>query len=79
MSILRNKTGKVRLSWKLAFVIVLYMMAAVLVRFIPISILTIILVNGGMSQANALEQANSLIVIDPYWSTLIRSHLKNGF
>lgn len=71
MSILRNKTGKVRLFWKLAFVIVLYMIAAVLVRFIPISLLTIILVNGGMSQANALEKANSLIVVNPYWSTLI--------
>jgi membrane protease YdiL (CAAX protease family) len=71
MSIIRNDAGEVRLAWRLVLVILLYVAVAVLLRFIPIRLLTASLVRDGMMQASALERANSILLKDPIWSTVI--------
>jgi membrane protease YdiL (CAAX protease family) len=71
MSVIRNDTGEVRLAWRLILVILLYVAVAVLLRFIPIRLLTAFLVRDGMTQGSALERANTIILEDPVWSTVI--------
>lgn len=71
MIIIRNDTGEIRLAWRLILVILLYVVAAVLLRLVPISLYTSTLVNNGMAQKNALEKASTVIFEDPVWSTAI--------
>jgi len=71
MSVIRNDTGEVRLAWRLILVILLYVAVAVLLRFIPIRLLTAFLVRDGMTQGSALERANTIILEDPVWATVI--------
>ena len=71
MSVIRNDSGEVRLAWRLILVILLYVAVAVLLRFIPIRLLTASLVRDGMTQGSALERANTVILEDPVWSIVI--------
>jgi membrane protease YdiL (CAAX protease family) len=71
MSVIRNDSGEVRLAWRLILVILLYVAVAVLLRFIPIRLLTASLVRDGMTQGSALERANTIILEDPLWSVVI--------
>jgi membrane protease YdiL (CAAX protease family) len=71
MAIIRNDTGEIRLVWRLILIILLYVAVAVLLRFIPINSYTAFLVSNGMAQGNALERANTIILEDPVWSTVI--------
>ena len=71
MSVIRNDRGEVRLAWRLILVILLYVAVAVLLRFIPIRLLTASLVRDGMTQGSALERANTSILEDPVWSIVI--------
>ncbi|MBN1657883.1 MAG: CPBP family intramembrane metalloprotease [Anaerolineae bacterium] len=71
MSVIRNDAGGIRLVWRLILVILLYVAVAVLLRFIPIRLLTASLVRDGMAQGSALERANTIILKDPIWSIVI--------
>ena len=71
MSIIRNDAGEVRLAWRLILAILLFVAVAVLLRVIPSSLLTAILVRDGMTQGSALERANTIMLEDPIWSTVI--------
>jgi membrane protease YdiL (CAAX protease family) len=71
MTIIRNDPGEIRLVWRLILILLLFVAVAVLLRFIPIILYTKFLVSGGMAQGNALEKANTIILEDPVWSTLI--------
>jgi membrane protease YdiL (CAAX protease family) len=71
MSVIKNDTGEVRLAWRLILVILLYVAVAVLLRFIPIRLITVFSVRNGMPQADALARANALISEDPVYSTAI--------
>jgi membrane protease YdiL (CAAX protease family) len=71
MPIIRKVTGETRLVWRLILIILLYVAAAVLLRLIPISLYTAVLVKDGMAQGNALEKASSFILEDPAWNTAI--------
>lgn len=71
MSVIRSDTGEVRLAWRLILVILLYVAVTVLLRIIPSSLLIAVLVRDGMTQASALERANTIILEDPIWSTVI--------
>lgn len=71
MSIIRNDAGEVRLAWGLILAILLFVAVAVLLRVIPSSLLTAILVRDGMTQGSALERANTIMLEDPIWSTVI--------
>ena len=71
MSILRNDQREVRLWWRLILVIVLYVAAEILFRFIPIKVLSAILVGQGIPQNIALERASEIVFDDPGYSTAI--------
>jgi membrane protease YdiL (CAAX protease family) len=71
MPIIRNDAGEIKLAWRLILVILLYVAVSVLLRLIPISLLTASLVRDGMTQGRALEKANTIILEDPVWSVVI--------
>ncbi len=71
MPVIRNDTGEIRLVWRLILIILLYVAAAVLLRLVPISLYSAVLVNDGMTLGNALEKAKSIILEDPIWYTAI--------
>lgn len=71
MPVIRKDSGEVRLVWRLILIILLYVLAAVLLRLIPISIYAAILVNDGATLANALEKARFVIFEDPGWFAAI--------
>jgi len=71
MSFLKDESGQVRLVWRLTLIVPLYVSVAVLLRFIPIRILTAYLVGQGTLQTNALEIATEIIIENPAWSTAL--------
>lgn len=71
MSIIRYRTGEVRLVWRLLIIIILFVAVAVLLRFIPISLYTAFLVRSGMAQDAALTNAKAIVFEDPVWSMVI--------
>ena len=71
MSFLKDESGQVRLVWRLILIVLLYVSVAVLLRFIPIRILTAYLVGQGTLQTNALEIATEIIIENPAWSTAL--------
>lgn len=71
MSILRDDTGDIRLAWRLVLVILLFVVVAVLLRMIPIRLFTASLVRGGMTHDVALQRANTIVLEDPIYSTVI--------
>jgi membrane protease YdiL (CAAX protease family) len=71
MSVTRNDAGEVRLAWRLILVILLYVAVAVLLRIIPVALLTASWTRDGMTRANALERASAFISEDPVYSTAI--------
>jgi hypothetical protein len=71
MTIIRNDIGEVRLVWRLILIILLYVAAAVLLRLLPVSLLTAILINGAIALGEALEKASSIILENPFWNTAI--------
>lgn len=71
MPIIRNDTGEVRVAWKVILIILLFLAVQVLLRFIPISLLTAYLSRGGLTHTNALESATIIVSEDPVYSTVI--------
>jgi membrane protease YdiL (CAAX protease family) len=68
MSIIKNETGQIRLIWRLILTILLYTIVAILLRFIPIRLLSIYLVGHGLSQKTALDRASEIILENPVWA-----------
>jgi membrane protease YdiL (CAAX protease family) len=71
MSIIRYRTGEVRLVWRLLIIILLFVAVAVLLRFIPISLYTAFLTSSGVVKGDALTSAKAIVFEDPVWSTVI--------
>ena len=71
MSIIRYRTGEVRFVWRILIILLLTVAIAVILRFIPISIYTTVLVSDGIAEANALASAKATVFEDPFWSTVI--------
>jgi membrane protease YdiL (CAAX protease family) len=69
--ILKNKEGKVRLLWRLFLLVVPFLLAAYLLRYVPIRIQTRILMEQGLSESAALSQARNLFLEDPIGSSII--------
>jgi membrane protease YdiL (CAAX protease family) len=68
---IREPTGEVRLVWRLILIILLFVGVEVLLRVIPIGLLTAFKVKAGMAQGAAVESASTIIFEDPIWSTVI--------
>ena len=71
MGIIRNDTGEVRSVWKVILIILLFLAVEVLLRFIPISLLTAYLTRSGLTHTNALESSTTLVYEHPVYSTVI--------
>jgi membrane protease YdiL (CAAX protease family) len=69
--ILKNKEGKVRLIWRLCLLVVPFLLAAYLLRYIPIRIQTGILISRGFSESAALSQASYIFLEDPIGVSIV--------
>ncbi len=71
MTIIRGSAGEVRLGWRLLTIVVLSVVVAVVLRFIPIVIYTGILVRSGIAREGALATAKQAVFEGPVWSTVL--------
>ena len=69
--IYKNKEGQVRLIWLLFMLVVPFLLAAYLLRYIPIRIQARILVEQGLLESTALSQARNLFLEDPIGASII--------
>jgi membrane protease YdiL (CAAX protease family) len=67
----KTPTGEYRLVWRLVLIILLFVAMQVLVRLIPIGLLTVFKVKAGVTHSSAVESARTIVFEDPFWSTLI--------
>jgi len=70
-SFIRYRTGEIRVAWKVLIAVVLYVAIAVLLRFIPIFLITALDASRGMDRQDALEAAKALVFEDPIWSVVL--------
>jgi membrane protease YdiL (CAAX protease family) len=69
--LLKNQESEVRLIWRLVLLVVPFLLAAYLLRYVPIRIRTEVLINQGLSKSAALSRARYLFLEDPVWSSLV--------
>ncbi len=67
-SFVRYHTGEIRQVWKVLIAIVLYVAVAILLRFIPIFLITMFKACRGIDRQDALKAAKFLVFEDPSWS-----------
>lgn len=68
---IRTPSGEYRMIWRVILIILLFVAIQVLLRLIPIGVLTILMVKAGTAQSSAIESARIIIFEDPVWSTVI--------
>jgi membrane protease YdiL (CAAX protease family) len=68
---IRTPTGEYGMVWRLILIILLFVVMQVLVRLIPIGLLTMFMVKSGTAQSSAVESARTIIFENPIWSTII--------
>lgn len=71
VSLIRYHTGEVRLVWRILLAVVMYVTAAVVLRFIPIFLSTVIKTSRGIDKQEALEASKTMVFEHPIWSTTI--------
>jgi membrane protease YdiL (CAAX protease family) len=69
--ILKNKEGKVRLIWRLFLLVAPFLLAAYLLRYVPIRIQTRILTEQGLPESVALSQVRNLFLEDPIGASIV--------
>lgn len=67
----KEPIGEHALAWRLILIILLFIGIEVLLRAIPIGVLTALMVGSGMTPGSAAETARSLVFEDPVWSTVV--------
>ncbi|MHC4105655.1 MAG: hypothetical protein ACYSR9_12000, partial [Planctomycetota bacterium] len=67
--LIKNKYGEIRLSLRFLILMGFILSAAFLLRFIPITIQTQLLVNNGLPKDEALQSAKVLFLETPVWNT----------
>ncbi len=71
MSILKYRTGQVRIAWRVTIAVLAYVAVAFLLRFIPIFVCTAFQAGHGIDREDALAAAKTLVFEHPIWSTAI--------
>ncbi len=71
VSVIRYRTGDVRLIWRVLIALVLWLAVVFLLRFIPIFLYTSIQAGRGTDRPEALEAAKAIVFEHPIWSTAI--------
>lgn len=69
--LIKNKYGEIRLSLRFLILMGFILSAAFLLRFIPITIQTQLLVNNGLPKDEALQSAKVLFLETPVWNTIL--------
>ena len=69
--LLKNKAGEIRLIWRLLLLVIPFLLAAYMLRYIPIRIWAGILMYGGLSATAARSQAMVLFMEDPVVVSII--------
>ena len=69
--VLHNEEGAVGMAWRVVLLVLPFLGAAYLLRYIPIRLQTSILADRGVPTATALAQARYAILDDPTWSALV--------
>ncbi len=69
--ILKNREGQVRLIWHLFLLVVPFLLAAFLLRYIPVRIQARILIENGVPESTALARARYLFLEDPIGASMI--------
>ena len=69
--ILKNKNGEIRRVWRLLLLVSPFLLAAYLLRYIPVRIQTRILINQGLSESSALAQARYMFLEDPTGASIV--------
>jgi len=67
-SLIRYHTGEIRLIWKVLIAVVIYVAVAILLRFIPIFLITMFNASRGIDRQEALNAAKSLVFEHPICS-----------
>lgn len=70
MVILKNKSGEVRLIWRIILLVLVFLLFAYLLRYLPIRIMTAIYIHQGTSPSAAQSRAWSLFMEDPIGSSI---------
>lgn len=71
VSIIRYRTGEVRLIWRVLIAVVLYVAVAFLLRFIPIFLYTAIKAGSEVDRQEVVESAKTIVFEHPVWSTAL--------
>jgi len=71
MSVIRYRTGEVRLVWRVLIAVAAYLAIVLLLRFIPIFLSTTLQAGRGVDRQEALEAAKTMVFEHPIWSTTI--------
>lgn len=71
MSIVKHRTGEVRIAWRVTIAVAAYVAIAFLLRFIPIFLRTTFQAGRGIDRQDALAAAKTLVFEHPIWSTAI--------
>ncbi len=69
--ILKNKAGEVRLIWCLLLLVIPFLLAAYLLRHVPIRFQSRILIEQGLPESAAQSQARNLFLEDPIGASII--------
>jgi membrane protease YdiL (CAAX protease family) len=69
--LIKNKYGEIRLSLRFLILMGFILSVAFLLRFIPITIQTQLLVNNGLPKDEALQSAKVLFLETPVWNTIL--------
>ena len=69
--VLLNQEGEVRVGWRLMLLVVSFLVAAYLLRYVPIRLQTRMLSGRGLPHSAALARARHAILDDPVWSSVV--------
>jgi len=71
VSVIRYRTGEIRLIWRVLIAVVLWLAVVFLLRFIPIFLCTAIQSGRGTDRPEALQAAKAIVFEHAIWSTVI--------
>lgn len=71
MSVIKYRTGEVRVVWRVLIAVVLWVAVAFLLRFIPIILYTAVHARGDVAREEVVASAKAIIFEHSIWSTVI--------
>ncbi len=69
--ILKDRAGELRLLWRFLILMVAILVLAFLLRFVPITIHSQLLIHDGLTREEAVQSAKTLFLEDPTWQAVL--------